>query len=1116
MIEPSSPSHCLLPTHRHERGDTAAPFDPSFRLPTAVIHLVLSFLNGRELCICAQVCCELYECCDYPPLWEGAGRAAYPHAEKLGTTNLYSGEWKTLLRDRNRRNRSVLFEWEVTDCLRNTNRRFSPTFTLGAYSFQLIVDPSGNPYVPLAKPGVSVYLTCSPTQYMRGLAPSGRMCVDPAADEMPYLNPADSRAEDVWECAVAFTLAIVNQTGARRDLPWSSNLLHDRFRPHCREWGVHRLVSLRRLQDSANGYLSETGSIKVEACLRLACSSLKVFTSDGMREYAGFGLANVHAPAPAFSRGGTRSFLQPPPRPRHLASTDAFPPSPDTYTTSLLTTTTALDPVLAVPPLPSYAVLLPEADGMEEEMEEELGEESKEEAWGMETGEPVNSSPTFSPECTADRPRSNRPSPSCHPFPASTTPFWRYEVFQCMTVAAFRAILAKDLNLSSPNHLRLWIVTQPWADSPAAPRELIRTVPLPDHPALPDDFNYEELPLSVLEEHQTLAMALGAHMDCLDEVRVWAEVAGDGGLTVAEGGKEGGREKGKGPSGKALKTLVPVSGEAELDISPQTLRMLPDPTDPVQYMDAVEDRGDGGLGRGGDGAVEEQGNPESEPDQGVLGMSSASAAQARQMPTRGGATGEKEFEGDARDDPGVPRDTTESGQDVATAPALDSSSLPPLSEGDSRIAAGSMAPPESPTFILLFFKRLVPAFPVGPGKLGSSAIPATGASLEFSSHALLPIDTPVHALFTFMAREMLPRGGMGKSGQTNAERNMLATADPGVAPMVSGSSAEMLRCLVETPPNNWQPASAGSERAKGRISSLWSDRKENGSFIYMGDNRYGGKDKESLHVELGEADSPRGEQLGREEGARSVRFRCLNYHPTKTISDLRLGNGHILSFFQAGQEDLIQHVYCSMAQNLLRTAAAIYDWTGPSAKVEETPCPINVTLHQRHDYVPGNFPRVSSLSTAPWLAPGPSAMCLRPRGSRLRPRLTLETVVDLFEKVGNQRFRVRNTFFEQEHTVARQTLDYGYGRHLGFCCDRCGELDFTGPRYKCCACQDFDLCHDCHLLPVEGHRYRFKGRSWAREDFSGHTDAHAMVCLQPIPSTLAMLRRFSVKKSAEV
>jgi len=86
---------------------------------------------------------------------------------------------------------------------------------------------------------------------------------------------------------------------------------------------------------------------------------------------------------------------------------------------------------------------------------------------------------------------------------------------------------------------------------------------------------------------------------------------------------------------------------------------------------------------------------------------------------------------------------------------------------------------------------------------------------------------------------------------------------------------------------------------------------------------------------------------------------------------------------------------------------------------------------------------------------------------------------------------------------------------LGFCCDRCGALDFEGPRFKCCVCQDYDLCLACRRLPVETHRYRFQGRTWAREEYGGHREGHAMVCLQPIPATVGMLSRFSVRKEEE-
>jgi hypothetical protein len=57
--------------------------------------------------------------------------------------------------------------------------------------------------------------------------------------------------------------------------------------------------------------------------------------------------------------------------------------------------------------------------------------------------------------------------------------------------------------------------------------------------------------------------------------------------------------------------------------------------------------------------------------------------------------------------------------------------------------------------------------------------------------------------------------------------------------------------------------------------------------------------------------------------------------------------------------------------------------------------------------------------------------------ARLPRRLGFDDVVDLFELLGHQRFRIRNTFYEQKHKTAKQTMDYALeGRHLGFCCDR--------------------------------------------------------------------------------
>ena len=35
-------------------------------------------------------------------------------------------------------------------------------------------------------------------------------------------------------------------------------------------------------------------------------------------------------------------------------------------------------------------------------------------------------------------------------------------------------------------------------------------------------------------------------------------------------------------------------------------------------------------------------------------------------------------------------------------------------------------------------------------------------------------------------------------------------------------------------------------------------------------------------------------------------------------------------------------------------------------------------------------------------------------------------------------------------------------RHSGVSCDACGKGGFTGKRYKCLTCYDFDLCQDCY------------------------------------------------------
>ncbi|KAG7393706.1 hypothetical protein PHYPSEUDO_004469 [Phytophthora pseudosyringae] len=75
---------------------------------------------------------------------------------------------------------------------------------------------------------------------------------------------------------------------------------------------------------------------------------------------------------------------------------------------------------------------------------------------------------------------------------------------------------------------------------------------------------------------------------------------------------------------------------------------------------------------------------------------------------------------------------------------------------------------------------------------------------------------------------------------------------------------------------------------------------------------------------------------------------------------------------------------------------------------------------------------------------------------------TLEQVENLAEKLDIPKFRVRSAF-RKCHEDALGTLRYIMeGRHLGFICDSCGETDFTGARFNCAVCSDYDLCAACN------------------------------------------------------
>jgi hypothetical protein len=75
---------------------------------------------------------------------------------------------------------------------------------------------------------------------------------------------------------------------------------------------------------------------------------------------------------------------------------------------------------------------------------------------------------------------------------------------------------------------------------------------------------------------------------------------------------------------------------------------------------------------------------------------------------------------------------------------------------------------------------------------------------------------------------------------------------------------------------------------------------------------------------------------------------------------------------------------------------------------------------------------------------------------------TLERIENLAERLDIPKFRVRSAF-RKCHEDALATMRYIMeGRHLGFICDSCGETDFTGARFNCAVCNDYDLCAACN------------------------------------------------------
>lgn len=70
--------------------------------------------------------------------------------------------------------------------------------------------------------------------------------------------------------------------------------------------------------------------------------------------------------------------------------------------------------------------------------------------------------------------------------------------------------------------------------------------------------------------------------------------------------------------------------------------------------------------------------------------------------------------------------------------------------------------------------------------------------------------------------------------------------------------------------------------------------------------------------------------------------------------------------------------------------------------------------------------------------------------------------------------------------------------HTGITCDRCRKVSFSGDRYKCLFCKDFDLCEDCEKI-----------KHVMITNIGAHTKDHSFIKIENTESFLKMMSSVS-------
>jgi hypothetical protein len=598
--------------------------------------------------------------------------------------------------------------------------------------------------------------------------------------------------------------------------------------------------------------------------------------------------------------------------------------------------------------------------------------------------------------------------------------FRLYDMYQSTTVAAFTALVARDLGLPDPSRLRLWAISQPWADSPSAPRELLRPLLPPDHPLAV--LHHQVLAQQGLgpaaagallaDQEMTLAVALRSHQDGVGEARVWAEVSGDGGLqwsALAVGvgmgaggeesedgdgedeGEEEGMEEDDDDEDDDDDMVQQAQQQAQQQVQQQAQQQVwtgasASAAAAVAAAMQVAFDEEASSSRASDHHHNQQqyhhqhhhsqGPPRLVPTRPDAPLSStvrllpdpldplevAEAAVAAAAVAMAPDVEEEEEDGDAAVMPPPapgPLMVMQQPQQDAAAHAAEAAEAAAAGQGEENEEEeeeddddGHPAP-----CVLLFIKHL---------RVAASSSP--GPRLEYMTHALLPVTAPVRALF----EALVPLAADNAEGDPS---------DP-----CSGFSL-----MVEAPPSSWQPAPEPTTPPSSSSSS--SSNPAMGAASLGHPTRLRCFDcpppaTTATSSPYPSSPPPKKQRNHQHQHQHQHHQQQQQQQQAKqpTIRDLRLENGQILVLHHKAHTHLLRTLYHGLTEHLLQETAALLAYTGATAGIDpKGPCPTDLL---------GS---------------------IRPQGSRLRPRTDSDALVDLFERLGNQRFRVRNTGLERQH-----------------------------------------------------------------------------------------------------